>query len=586
MASERSGAVEVTAGVASTMVDVPRYWGPLGHEAMIQGGFLRDPASPWLGDNAVKTTADLAELPFVVLLGEQGMGKSHVLHQASCPLRGDLPSVALGNFSTDDRVERNVLEAAWVLPWKAGSDTRTLVLDGLDEAQLYIPTIDNLLADVVSQWPLERLRLRIACRGHSWSSDLQRRLGEAYGAALGIETFRPTVVNLLPLRRSDAASIATSLGVEAPAFLAEVDRVDAGSLAGRPLTLRMLVERYRDRGSLDGGQADLYRFGVRALVTEQRSGRRRAASLTTDQVLAVAARVATAWMFGGHATIHLGPSDEGALGVDDLVGGREGTGAARVEIDLDALRSVLASGLMRSASDDELTWAHATLADYLVARWIVDNDLSEPQVRSLLVAADGHVWPQTRLAAGWCVAIDPERFAWLVHSDPVAFIGDVDLPGDDLKAAVVDALHSHPDEMMARGWIRLDSLAHPGLAEQVRRLLRHPDDGTRRVALELARDCGLPELRDDLIDRPRRGGEPSRTDAGVLGLARLGGEATGAGALALGLRLTGQRGDRRRPAWPRAPRLLARDLAHGIGPRAGARAASGQLSRLLRKLPR
>src|SRR5581483_5366785 len=132
------------------------------------------------------------------------------------------------------------------------------------------------------------------------------------------------------------------------------------------------------------------------------------------------------------------------------------------------------------------------------ASWVIANDVAAPQIKSLLVAPDGRLFPQTRLATAWLVAIDPDRFGWLVHQDPEAFRNVVDLPGADLRAAVVDGLYAAAAAHRSGREFgsTYKGLNYPGLADHIRPWLRDESAPVRSLAIQLAHDCGL--LRSDL----------------------------------------------------------------------------------------
>jgi hypothetical protein len=103
------------------------------------------------------------------------------------------------------------------------------------------------------------------------------------------------------------------------------------------------------------------------------------------------------------------------------------------------------------------------------------------------------------LAAAWAVAIEPQRFGFLTAADPAAFQGEVELPGDALRAAVIEGLFSVASTLSAPPWERsYRGLRHGGVADQLRPRLRDADPDRRRLALELVAECAAPELRDDL----------------------------------------------------------------------------------------
>lgn len=478
-----------------TTFEVRRFWAERTADVVLTDGYLADPEETWWGSVSrnpeVATAADLADVPCLVLLGPAGMGKSSVMADPACPLRGPLAPVDLGLATTDTGLA-SLLESPAVKSWQAGSGELTLVLDSLDEAKLHVPTAERIVSTWVRALPEDRLRLRIVARGSSWSGLLEATLKEVYGDDL-------KVVELQPLRRSDVAEWVESQGLDAARFLAEVDAAGAAVMASRPLTLRMLVSEFRSDGGLSSDPAALYGSGLLAMCEERNPNRVAAGAtgkLTAAQRLSVATRLGAASVLGGQ--LLMGRPDEWSdvLDVATLIGGSEGAAAARSEVTKDAIDEVLGTALVATAGPGVSRWDHATFGDYLAARWILDNELVDVQVRSLLVGPDSRLWPQTRLVAGWCVALDPSRFNWLVEADPTAFASDLDLPNDAMRKTVADAVFSDP---ISAGRVDWPNLAHPGFDDQVRAALASDDTVVQRAAFDAIRDVDRDTLVEDLV---------------------------------------------------------------------------------------
>jgi hypothetical protein len=483
---------------------VERYWCPReGMYAVDDDGFLRDPEATVLGTQSanpgVMRTEDLREWRCLVLLGEPGAGKSTAVHDGARLVAAGVPVVPfdLAAYGSEDRLVREVFGDPAVTDWAGGSGQLCLLLDSLDEARARVPHVGAVIADRVRRLPCERLFLRLACRTADWPAGLEQALTEAFGAV--------AVVEILPLRRSDAAAIAATW-CDPSAFLQEVGRAGAGPLAARPLTLRFLARTFGESGRLPERGAALYAAGVRSLCEEQNVARRDAGLhgvLSLDERVAVARRIAVATVFGGASALWLGAEvDAGAeeVAAESLAGSAEPTRGGTLAVTVDAVREAARTGLFTSRGGQRLGWAHATFADFLAAEWVVANDLSAVQARPLFLGPDGRCWPQTRLAAAWAVAIAPERFAFLTAADPAAFQGEVELPGDTLRAAVVDGLFSVASVLTTAPWERsYHALRHRDIADQLRPRLRDPDADRRRLALDLANKCAAVELRDDRV---------------------------------------------------------------------------------------
>ncbi|MPV36724.1 NACHT domain-containing protein [Georgenia subflava] len=480
-----------------------RFWCPRdGAYSVDDDGFLRDPDATWLGTQSANPAAvrvdEFREHRCLVLLGEPGAGKSTAVAAPARLAASGVPVVSfdLASYGSEDRLVREVFDDPSILAWSVGSYQLCLVLDSLDEARARVPQIGAIIADCVRRLPYDRLFLRIACRTADWPAGLEQSLTELFGAV--------HVVEILPLRRVDASAIA-ALWCDPSRLLDEVARAGAGPLAARPLTLRFLARSFGQSGRLPEQGAALYAAGVRSLCAEQNAARLDAGlggDVPLDTRVAVARRIAAATVFGGASALWTGPEiDAGGedIAVEHLAGGSEPSPMGSVDVTVSLVLEAARTGLFTSRGGQRLGWAHATFADFLAAEWVVANDLSAAQVRPLFLGPDGRCWPQTRLAAAWTVAIAPDRFEFLIAADPAAFQGEVELPGDSLRAAVIDGLFSVASTLTAAPWERsYRALRHHDIAAQLRPHLYDTDADRRRLAIELADECAATELHDDL----------------------------------------------------------------------------------------
>jgi hypothetical protein len=483
---------------------VERFWRPRGGAfAGDDGGFLRDPDAAWLGTQwanlGVLRSGALRDHRCLVLLGEPGAGKSTAAANTDQLVPGGVTVLPfdLAAYGAEERLVRDVFEGPTIGAWSAGTGELCLILDSLDEAQARVPHVGAILASRVRRLPCARLFLRIACRTADWPAGLEQSLTGAFGEV--------AVVEILPLRRADVAAIAANW-CDPSQFLDEVAQAGAEPLAARPLTLRFLARGFAASGTLPERGASLYAAGVRSLCEEQNVARRDAGLegvLSLDQRVAVARRLAAATVFGGARAVWTGPEvDVGGadIAVARLAGSAEPTSDGSVGVSVAAVREAARTGLFTSRGDQRLGWAHATFADFLAAEWVVANGLAAAQATPLFLGPDGRCWPQARLAAAWAVAISPERFGFLTAADPAAFQGEVELPGDTLRAAVIDGLFSVAGTLTAARWeCSYRALRHRDVADQLRPHLRDPDEDRRGLALHLASECATVELHDDLV---------------------------------------------------------------------------------------
>lgn len=489
---------------------VTRYWCP--HDGTFhldERGYLADPDSTFLArslNRMAAATERLAAQRCLVLLGEPGAGKTTALDQHAPLLLESVEAqvlrVPLGLFGSEDRLFRELLDSDQVRRWVAGEGQLCIVADGFDEGAARLPNLALLFADRIAHWPTDRLWLRLACRTADWPTSL--------GNALRARFEQVALMELLPLRRQDVAVLAAGWGAGA-GFLEAVETARVVPLASRPLTLRLLATAFAGSGTLPRRGVQLFRLGLTALAEEQNDSRLDTGlggALSAAERIAIAGRVAAASIFGGRPIIWTGPASspdrdvQTDIAIDELAVGAEPLGdSATVNLSREAIREAVATGLFSSRGDQRLGWSHATFADYLAAHWLMANHVSVDQARSLFLAPDGLTYPQTRLVAAWALAIDPGAYEFLAAADPEALRGEVDLPGDGIRSAVIDGLFN----VAAAGRLRdrwgtdYDVLCHEAIADQLRPRLASSEKAVRRLALRLAAVCRREELRDDLV---------------------------------------------------------------------------------------
>jgi hypothetical protein len=482
------------------MAEVERFWCARGKQfGLDRDGFLTDPERPIVdrfssNPEAIPTSA-LRSARSAVLLGEMGAGKSTVLQRPELllPLGIKVLAIDLAQYGSEVRLIEEVVQHPSIEQWLAGSTELALVLDGFDEAQERIPQLGKVLAAAINTWPTERLVLRIASRTVDWSRILERSIGDSFDD--------PTVVvALLPLRRDDARAIAAELCDDPDAFLSAVDGSGASAFASRPQTLRMLARSFQSSGTLPDRAADVYEQGLRWLAQEANEGRvesRLVGSLSIDERIAVARRVAAGLTFGRAAAVrtdrlvHIGSED---LEIATIAYGVEPASGRSISVTDSAVREVLSSAMFATVGSGRLGFAHASFGDYLTAAWIHTNGLDDDRVQSLLIGPDGRVRPQLRGTAAWLVAIAPDRFGWLTVSDAECFLGPVDIPTADLRASVIEGLFAVADR---RNWSwseSLEGLDHPAIAQQIQQRMSNGSEDQRRLAIKLARDCRTVEV--------------------------------------------------------------------------------------------
>lgn len=416
----------------------------------------------------------------------------------------------LRSYGSEDRLVRALFESHEFTRWVNGLHRLHLFLDSLDECLLRIDTVAAILVDELKKYPVERLYLRVACRTAEYPSLLDSGLRKLWGE----ENYQ--VYELVQLRREDIVEAVLVEGYDPKKFLGEVESREVGPFAAKPITLRLLLDLYRDGGRLPSTQAVLYEDGCRALCEELNESRAAAnlrGRLRTNERMVVAARVAVVTVLANRAAIWTGLDrhdvTEEDVTVRDLQGGSEEVEGRVVEVTEDAVRETLATGLFNLRGENRLGWAHQTYAEYLAAWYLRHHRLDADQVMELLTHPDdpeGKLVPQLYETAAWAATLMPELFRRIMVVDAdVLLRSDVAAVDAEDRAALVEALlRLFEEERIAHEFERQNhyrKLAHPRLAEQLRSYIndasKHPV--ARRTAILIAHECELHELQDNLV---------------------------------------------------------------------------------------
>ena len=414
--------------------DWKRFWCPRGGIFNLSDrGFLSDPEGEWgkYSNPDLVTFGRLAEFPCAVLLGEPGIGKSWTLQQEKAEVESSLAigarllSLDLRSFSTDIRLMESLFNSETFESWRKGDWMLHVFLDSLDECLLRIDNVAALLADELPKQPVERLRLRIACRTAPWPTILEKALTDLFGECHAYE--------LVPLRRIDVKRAAEQSGIADPnAFLGRIDELDVSSLAIKPVTLKFLISTYLRDGDFPKDHLELYEKGCKTLCEESsdsRHGGGRRGRLNPDERLAVAFRIAAVTQLCRRFAVYTGREADGVpsedVFINDLAGGTE-RAVDEVTVSTDALWEVLDTGLFSSRGANRIGWAHQTYSEFLAARYCKRRKMPLQQIRPLIFHPSDHgrrLIPQLHEVAAWMAAMDAEILRVVATADPEALLG-------------------------------------------------------------------------------------------------------------------------------------------------------------------
>lgn len=462
-------------------------------------GFLQDHEARGFAGAGQAAVVPLSEACFdsAVLLGEAGIGKSHALTTALDPssssarweASGRVDLAEVSRFDDLVRKARSVLDRLGLPapPANAVGIERSkpflLVLDGVDECQANTKEIAGWFTDLAAQYDCSSLQVLIACRGMAYSDTLRQAVAQAFGIT---DTHTYT---LAPLRRSDLITAAAARDLDGDRFLQAVIEADAQALARTPLTLQLLLDTYAANQALPYSRTALYAFALPHALMSQGEDRNPAdLEGTQEQRFATAARLACYCLLTGAVGVSTRRQQAvGAnlLSIDVFLGVEEGTPQGSFVIERPIIESVLNSALFASRGPEAAGPAHASIASYLAARYLVDHSLPREQLHALLlhqgeIGVPGIPGDLHELAA-WLIALRPEHGPWLIGADPEAVASYSSYINDEhCREAMVDGLLQQIRQRSSRygPWWNASSLNHAGLAAQLRRVLddaaRHP----------------------------------------------------------------------------------------------------------------
>jgi hypothetical protein len=495
-----------------------RFWAPRDAEVKVNGyGALEDPQTEFghiLNPHA-RTLESLHETHCLGLVGEPGTGKSEEFeqhansHAINNP--GDLIShFHLRDFQTDGKLSSDIFDNnPTVQTWINGNQRLYLYLDSLDEGLLTVRTLATLLVKELRRFPADRLFVRIACRTAEWPESLSAGLSSIWK-----EDFK--VYELLPLRERDIQEAARAENIDATAFFKELGRTSVGPFSVKPITLKFLLQLFREKTSLPHSQRELYATGCRYLCEEFNQSRRdsqRVPDLTTNQLVRIAKRIAAISIFANRSAFWLGPVSadvpDSDIAVADLASGSEGIDSERFQVGEKEIRETLRTGLFTSRGPHRMGWAHQTYAEFLAAEYFVENKTPLSQRIALVTDAvsEGKIVPQLRETAGWLASLDKEIFRHILRADPTTLLrSDVSSAEKADIAALVDRLLESADreEWIDRDWSAHQSyrkLKHLDLAQQLGPYIIDKGKGifARQIAIDMAEACEIRELQNELV---------------------------------------------------------------------------------------
>jgi hypothetical protein len=312
-------------------------------------------------------------------------------------------------------------------------------LDALDEAELSEPAVFRILEHHLTAPAASSVPWRLACRPAAWNP----RLAEALSKSLpGFAELR-----LLPLTRDGAAELVAEAGAEPGQFIDALLRADLGRLAASPMRLGAAARQWVTTGELPGSQASAIRFEVEQLLGEADPGRR--PSLSADRRLRLSARLGAVAVFSGVTRFTRAPgAAAGVMAACDLPSDPEPEEPG-MPVTPAQYEEVLGTDVFDAAPDATVSFRHQMYADYLAAEYLIQRQVTRPQLSALLgVNTDGLLPGAMAGVAAWITALQPELTSDLLAGNAAAFTqaatGNTDLHwGQDLSWLAYPELETH-----------------------------------------------------------------------------------------------------------------------------------------------
>jgi hypothetical protein len=460
--------------------------------------------------------ASIADIPCLILLGEPGIGKSYAVGDAvrlvskSCGKDRCFP-LDLRSYGSEDRLYDALFKSEEVRHWLDGDYRLHVFLDSFDECLLRIDNIATLLEDELKtgRYPIDRLLFRIASRTAEFPHSLEKALQEIWGAEEKVKAYE-----LCPLQTSDVWEAATVNAVSPKDFFAEIHAKNAGTLAARPITLRLLLNLFSKSNHLPDRLTDLYEQGCRVLCDEQNEDRRTSTrlrgALSADQKLIIAARIAAVMVFCNKAAVwkeaEVGEYEEADVLLRDLSGYNEASHNVPLDVTEERIRETLFNtGLFTARGPHRMGWAHQSFAEFLAAWYVSRHNLETEQLLSLITQPSDLQRPvtlQLQETAAWLASLRADIFNEILIRDPVLLLrSDVASFSTEMRAKLVSELLNVFAEEKASDWgLNYQRLKHPNLASQLLPVIK--DKGAnylaRRFAIDVAEACQLQGLQNDL----------------------------------------------------------------------------------------
>lgn len=418
-----------------------------------------------------RSVSDLRTLPYVVLLGEPGIGKTTV-------------------FETEATNENAaIMKVRDLMTSKVLPQGGTLFLDGLDEYRVDGEKANKVhdLAQAILACNVDRWRL--SCRSEDWrkaadSDPIQRRAANQ----------KIVVAQLLPLNSEEAEAVLKVLGDPDPkVFLKKAEDLGAAGFIESPLSLKLLHKAVSHSGAWPSKRIDLFSSAVERLSFETNDEYKQIERASPVQIIDIASRACLILLLSGSRALWRSNGQPPAEDGDS----RAYLSDYLLELNRQHLSDALDTALFRGEGES-FEPMHRTIAEYLAGRDLAQVVIGKygraafPLSRALALITGPDGLPPTELRGlfGWFATHlshlgDALGAARLIRQDAGAVLayGDAAIFNKANRIEILNNLDRNDPyfRMSDVGDTAIGGLAGEDLVEEFAKILNDQSDGTHRM---------------------------------------------------------------------------------------------------------
>lgn len=420
---------------------------------------------------SVQRASDLRPVPFVVLLGEPGIGKSTVL---------DIEAA---------HEQVSVLKVRALMTGTRPAANGTLFLDALDEYRTDGQPSEKAYGIANAITDTKASRWRLSCRSEDWrkAADITPIQQTTAGQPI-------LVAQLLPLDPDEAASVLTALGEDNPKqFLAKAKGLGASGFIQSPLSLKLLHKAVANGGVWPSTRYDLFAAAIDRLAFERNDVHQWEDRSSPHDIISAAAKACILLLVSGRRALWRS-NDEPPASVGD---NRAYLTAHDLPFDRKLLEDVLDTPLFRGegAAFEPM---HRTIAEYLAGQALakavvsIDGRAALPLSRAIALVAGADGGPPTEIRGlyAWFAAHlaklgDEAGALRLIEADAVTVLayGDAAVFNTTGRRAILANLDRNDPYFRSslEGDTAIGGLAGEDLADDFQTVLNGRADGTHRL---------------------------------------------------------------------------------------------------------